>query len=247
MSRAQHVLKRQRRDPSRHRIRAKGPSDTSMGQRPMLGAAPCHGHNTSPSANGATHPGTAHQLGVADVDCAGLWNGPSALVSGWRSVAWGVAPGWYEAAPLALALAAAPKAGGRPWPAPRRSCNASASDVHLRAKGPYDTSMGHRPMLGIAPCHGHNTSSSANGAIHPGTASGPKARPIPAWGNAPCWAPPHATGTTRPRAPTARPIPAPHQGQRPVRYQHGAPPHVGHRPMPRAQHVPRAPTARSIL
>jgi len=331
----------------------------------MLGAAPCHGHNTSPSANGAIHPFVAYRLGVADVDCAGLWNGPSALVSGWRSVAWGVAPGWFEAAPLALASAArptgpeavrgqthvaratraratsisgpkaraipawgnapcwapphatgttrrqaptarpipaphtswvwrmwiardygtglrpscrvgvplpgaSPQAGMRPrrwrWPAPpapqgRRPCVASPTSLaqrereqrpsqakgpsdtsmgqrpmlgtapmsraqhvperqrrdpsrhRIRAKGPSDTSMGQRPMLGAAPCHGHNTSPSANGATHPRTASGPKARAIPAWGTAPCWAPPH----------------------------------VGHRPMPRAQHVPRAPTARSIL
>ncbi|HPC62071.1 MAG TPA: hypothetical protein PKX23_15520, partial [Verrucomicrobiota bacterium] len=64
---------------------------------------------------------------------------------------WGVAPGWYEAAPLALATA-----------------------VHLRAKGPVHTSMGHRPMLrapphvmwGIAPRPGHNKTPSANGATH---------------------------------------------------------------------------------
>ena len=108
-------------------LRAKGPFHTSMGQRPMWGIAPRPGHNTSPSANGATHPFTAYRLGVADVGCAGLWNGPSALVSGWRSLTWGVAPGWYEAAPLALATA-----------------------VHLRAKGPVHTSgapphVGHRP------------------------------------------------------------------------------------------------------
>jgi len=171
MPRAQHVPKRQRRDPSRHRIRAKGPSDTSMGQRPMLGAAPCHGHNTTPSANGAIHPFIACRLGVADVDCAGLWNGPSALVSGWRSVAWGVAPGWYEAAPLALASAARPTGP-----------EAVRGQTHVaRATRARATSI-----------------------------SGPKARAIPAWGNAPCWAPPHATGTTRRQAPTARPIPAPH-------------------------------------
>ena len=125
-------------------LRAKGPFHTSMGQRPMWGIAPRPGHNTSPSANGATHPFTAYRLGVADVGCVGLWHGPSALVWRWHSV-----PG------------ALPQAGMRPrrwrWPPPCISRPKVA--VHLRAKGPVHTSMGHRPMWGTAPCAprpGHN-------------------------------------------------------------------------------------------
>jgi len=156
-------------------LRAKGPFHTSMGQRPMWGIAPRPGHNTSPSANGATHPFTAYRLGVADVGCVGLWHGPSALVWRWHSV-----PG------------ALPQAGMRPrrwrWPPPCTS-------------GPKARSI---PAWGIAPC----------GA--PPCTSGPKARSIPAWGIAPCGAPPHvphAPDTTRPRAPTARPIRSPHGGR----------------------------------
>ncbi len=123
----------------------------------MLGIAPRPGHNTSPSANGATHPFTAWRSAVAGVGCAGLWHGPSALVWGWRSV-----PG------------ALPQAGMRPrrwrWPPPCIS-------------GPKARSI---PAWGIAPCCGH--------------------RPMS------CGASPHAPDTTKPRAPTARPICSPHGG-----------------------------------
>ncbi len=93
-------------------LSAKVPFQTSMGQRPMWGIAPRPGHNTSPSANGATHPFTAWgrpwRMWVARDYGTGLR--PSCGVG---IPFWGVAPGWYEAAPLALATA-----------------------VHLRAKGP---------------------------------------------------------------------------------------------------------------
>jgi|GEM_PF-4359554 len=138
-------------------LRAKGPFHTSMGQRPMWGIAPRPGHNTSPSANGATHPFTAYRLGVADVGCVGLWHGPSALVWRWHSV-----PG------------ALPQAGMRPrrwrWPPPCISRPKVA--VHLRAKGPFHTAWR------IAPCEApphvphapDTTTPSAIGATHPFTA-----------------------------------------------------------------------------
>ena len=69
---------------------------------PAWGNAPCERHTQTISANGAAHPSDIVRAGMMD----GAWRfGRTGFqpLRGLRSVSWGVAPGWYGSAPLALA------------------------------------------------------------------------------------------------------------------------------------------------
>ena len=81
---------------------ANGASDTSLGRRPRIGTS-----KFCLSANGAIHPFRI----VPDGVMKGTWrcnDGPGFQpLRDLRFVTWGVAPGWYESAPLALSKGSA--------------------------------------------------------------------------------------------------------------------------------------------
>ena len=101
-----------------------GPKARSI---PAWGNAPCHRHKQTMSANGAAHPFGIVRDGM--MDGAWRWDGTDFQPLGClRSDTWGVAPGWYGDAPLALRFRANPPASAR-------------------AKGPAHTSLGQRPRF----------------------------------------------------------------------------------------------------
>ena len=101
-----------------------GPKARSI---PAGGNAPCDQRNKSPSANGAVHPFRVVRCWVVN----GAWRWDGTGFQPWcclRVETWGVAPGWYGDAPLALRFRANPP-------------------VSARAKGPANTSLGQRPRF----------------------------------------------------------------------------------------------------
>ena len=181
---------------------AKGPIHTSRGRCPKLrhsqnvgqrpnsyqtGATPRENvHKQTTSANGAVHPCGIVCDGMMDAAWAVGWGGLSAL-GFWGCVAWGVAPGWYDGAPLALTEAITtcpqrlwhsvdfgPKA--RVIPGLRQDENVGQRP-NSNQRGATPRGLRHGEIVGQWPdsyqpgatpvSHIYKQTMSANGAVHP--------------------------------------------------------------------------------